>query len=112
MVIPRETSIVIKQPDGKPAVVQTRKFQTGEPFDDPWMRAAILAPNMRNYMTAALMGATDYRGLNEFMRTPSSTVTMAFSDDPNFGLSADRFSGHAVVFMATTTFKARTASLQ
>lgn len=110
--IPRETSIVVQQPDGKPAVVHTRRFQTGEAFDDPWMRAAILAPNLRNYMTVASFGAQDYRGLDVFMRKPSSSVTMSFSDDPNPGLMADRFSGQAVVFMATTPFNARTALLQ
>jgi hypothetical protein len=29
---------------------------------------------------------------------------MSFSNDPNLGLMANRFSGPAVVFLATTTF--------
>jgi hypothetical protein len=37
---------------------------------------------------------------------------MAFSGDPTPGLMANRFSGQAVVFIATTTFNARTAMLQ
>jgi uncharacterized protein YcbK (DUF882 family) len=110
--IPRETSIVIKQADGKPAVVHTRRFQTGEAFDDPWMRAAILAPNLSTAMTVAAMGAEDYRSLSVFMQKPKSSVTMAFSNDPTPGLLANRFSGQAVVFVATTTFNARTAMLQ
>ena len=110
--IPRETSIVVRQDDGKPAVVHTRRFQTGEAFDDPWMRAAILTPNLTTYMTVSVMGDQDYRGLSAFMQKPRSVLTMAFSDDPNPGLTASRFSGQAVVFVATTTFGARTAMLQ
>jgi uncharacterized protein YcbK (DUF882 family) len=110
--IPRQTSIVVRQADGKPAIVHTRRLQTGEPFDDPWMRAAILAPNLSNYMTVSGMGGEDYRRLSVFMRKPTSLVTMAFSADPTPGLIANRFSGQAVVFVATTTFGARTAMLQ
>jgi uncharacterized protein YcbK (DUF882 family) len=110
--IPRQTSIVMRQANGKPAIVHTRRFQTGEPFDDPWLRAAILAPNLSNYMTVIGMGSEDYRGLSTFMHKPASLVTMAFSADPNPGLMANRFSGQAVVFVTTTAFSARTAMLQ
>ncbi len=110
--IPRQTSIVVRQADGKPAIVHTRRLQTGEPFDDPWMRAAILAPNLSSYMTVSGMGGEDYRGLSVFMRKPESLATMAFSADPTPGLIANRFSGQAVVFIATTTFSARTAMLR
>ncbi len=110
--IPKETSIAVRQADGKPTVVHTRRFQTGEPFDDPWMRAAILAPNLSNYMTVSGMGAQDYRSLDVFMHKPTSSVTMAFSADPNPGLVANRFSGQAVVFVTTTVFNARTAMLR
>jgi uncharacterized protein YcbK (DUF882 family) len=110
--IPRETSIVVRQDDGKPAIVHTRRFQTGEAFDDPWLRAAILAPSVSTSMTVAEMGAQDYRSLSAFMQKPKASVTMAFSDDPNPGLVANRFSGQAVVFVTTTTFSARTAMLQ
>jgi hypothetical protein len=110
--IPKETSIAIRQPDGKPTVVQTRRFQTGEAFDDPWLRAVILAPNLSSYMTMVANGPQDPRFLRAFMQKPASIVTMAFSDDPYPGLTANRFSGQAVVFMATTTFNGRTAMLQ
>ena len=63
-------------------------------------------------MTAASLGAPDYRTLSTFMHKPASTVTMAFTADPTPGLVANRFSGHAVVFVETTTFSARTAMLQ
>jgi hypothetical protein len=110
--IPKETSIAVRQADGQPAIVLTRRFQTGETFDDPWIRAAILAPNLSDYMTTVAMGAQDFRSLSPFMHKPTSTVTMAFSGDPNPGLMANRFSGQAVVFVTTTTFNARTAMLR
>lgn len=111
--IPLETSIAVMQPAGKPALVHTRhEIQIRQPFDDPWLRAAILAPNLQNYMTAAPMGPPDYRGLTIFMQKPSTSVMMAFSLDPNSGLAADHFSGRAIVFLATTAFNARTALLQ
>jgi hypothetical protein len=37
---------------------------------------------------------------------------MTFSDDPHLGMTADRFDGHAVVFVSTVTFYQRTAMLQ
>ena len=37
---------------------------------------------------------------------------MTFSADPHLGMVADRFSGSAVVFLATATFTTQTASLQ
>ena len=111
--IPLETSIAVMQLAGKPALVHTRQeIQVRQPFDDPWLRAAILVPNFHYYMTTAMIGAPDYRGLNVFMEKPVSSVVMAFSQDPNAGLSTNRFSGQAVVFVATKTFTARTALLQ
>jgi hypothetical protein len=38
---------------------------------------------------------------------------MTFSDDPQYGMVANRFTGSAVVFLATATFtRAQTASLR
>jgi len=39
-------------------------------------------------------------------------VMMTFAADPNPGLTADRFSGSAVVFISTVTWGARTAALR
>lgn len=110
--VPRETSIAVRQPDGKPAIVHTRRFQTGEAFDDPWLRAAILAPNLSTSMTLSRMGEQDYRSLSVLMQKPGSSVTMAFSSDSVPGPTANRFSGQAVIFVETTTFSARTAMLR
>jgi uncharacterized protein YcbK (DUF882 family) len=112
--IPPATSIVVKQPRGRPALVQTRRdIELRAPFSDPWLRAAILTPDLRHYMTTMLIGARDYRSLAMFLRKPSSSVTMTFSADPNLGLAANSFSGRAAVFLATTTFsRTHTAWLQ
>ncbi len=110
--IPATTSTAVKQPAGKPVLAPTAPVQMGQRFDDPWLRAAILAPDLRNFMTATLWGTPDSPSLSGFMQKPSSTVMMTFSDDPDRGLTADRFSGNAVVFVATVTFNARTAWLQ
>jgi uncharacterized protein YcbK (DUF882 family) len=110
--IPAATSVALKQPLGQPTVAVSRPVPLGERFDDPWLRAAILTPSLYTFMTTALAGPGDSRGLNVFMQKPSSSVMMTFAQDPNVGLAAERFSGRAVVFVATTTFNARTAWLQ
>jgi hypothetical protein len=112
--IPPATLVALKQPVGTPAVtaVAPSPAQANGSFNDPWLRAAITAPDLQHYLTATVMGETDYRSLSVFMQRPSSSVTLAFSKEPVAGLAADRFSGRAVVFVATTQFLARTASLQ
>jgi uncharacterized protein YcbK (DUF882 family) len=83
------------------------------PPDDLWLRALVLAPDLRNYLTATVMGQSDMRELLPLMDKPDAVVTMAFGDNPNLGLSGDRFTGGAVVFVPTTIFeKKRTAALQ
>jgi uncharacterized protein YcbK (DUF882 family) len=110
--IPRQTSIAVMQPDGKPAVVHSRRFQNGEGFDDPWLRAAILTPSFTTHMTSSMMGGTDYRSLSAMMQKPQWSVAMGFSNDPNPGLVTSRFTGQAVVFVATTFFDATSVMLR
>jgi hypothetical protein len=110
--IPPATSVAPKQALGTPTLAVSAAVPQSERFDDPWLRAAILAPNFQYFLTAALSGPPNSPSLNVFMQKPASSVAMAFSDDANFGLAADHFSGEAVVFVATTAFNARTASLR
>ncbi|HEY5167563.1 MAG TPA: ATP-binding protein, partial [Pseudolabrys sp.] len=84
----------------------------GRRFDSPWLRAAMLTPSMSDYMTATRLGALDPRPLHELLYKPSLSLAMTFSADPHLGMVADRFSGSAVVFLATTTFSIQTASLR
>ena len=88
-------------------------LKAGTPPDDLWLRALVLAPDLRNYLTATVLGQADMRELVPLMAKPDAVVTMGFGDDPNFGLATDRFTGAAVVFVPTTVFeKKRTAALQ
>jgi hypothetical protein len=63
-------------------------------------------------MTSTRLGDAHMRMMSAFMHKPDHALAMTFSADPQPGLFADRFSGHAVVFLATRTFSNRTASLR
>jgi hypothetical protein len=64
-------------------------------------------------MTATQLGAVDLRPLQGLLYKPSLAVVMTFSTDPQLGVVASHFSGPAVVFLATTSFKLQsTASLR
>jgi hypothetical protein len=81
-------------------------------FDNPWMRATIMAPNVREFLTTTPTGRLDTRQVREFMAKPRTPVVMmSFSADPQNGLRTDMFSGQAVVFLATLPSTMRTASL-
>jgi uncharacterized protein YcbK (DUF882 family) len=82
----------------------------GMQFDDPWLRAAMFAPSLYTSFTISRSGAPDYANMHRLMDKPAATVMMTFSENPNPGLSSDRFSGGAVVFVSTVTF--HTAALQ
>ena len=60
------------------------------------------------------VGDPDFASLTQFMTKPASSVLMTFSNDPHLGMTAEQFTGSAVVFPATVTFanSRRTASLQ
>jgi uncharacterized protein YcbK (DUF882 family) len=91
----------------------SRTIKPTTPPDDLWLRALVLAPDLQNYLTATVMGQADMRELVPLMDKPDAVVTMAFGDNPNLGLSAERFTGGAVVFVPTTIFeKKQTAALQ
>ena len=78
---------------------------------DPWLRATMMAPNASRFLTAMATGKYEIRQFAEFVKKPTSAVVMSFSAAPYAELSTDRFSGNAVVFVATATFGTRTAAL-
>ena len=78
--------------------------------NDLWLRAAMVTPSFNSYMTATRLGAVDMRALQELLHKPSMSVAMTFSTDPQLGLAATRFSGPAVVFVATMTFGTQAAA--
>ena len=81
-----------------------------ERSDSPWLRAAMLTPSVRGFMTATRVGKVDPRWQQTLLHKPSQMLAMTFSADPHLGMVADRFSGSAVVFMATTTFAPQTTA--
>jgi hypothetical protein len=87
--------------------------KAGQQFNDPWMRAMIVAPSAGAFMSTSLLGTTDFRTLSPYLQKPSSSVMMTFAkNDPHLGMSTQRFAGTAVVFVSTVTFSRRTASLR
>jgi uncharacterized protein YcbK (DUF882 family) len=82
-------------------------------LNNPWLRGVMLVASMKNAMTVTRFGDPDFARLVGYMHKPDSTVVMTFSHDPHLGMTAEAFSGSAVVFQATVTFNPqRTASLQ
>jgi hypothetical protein len=87
-------------------------LQSTARFENPWMRATIIAPNVREFLTTTPTGRLDTRQVREFMAKPRMPVVMmSFSADPQNGLRTDMFSGQAVVFLATLPSTTRTAAL-
>ena len=85
----------------------------GQRLSSPWMRAAVLTPSVRHAMTVSQLRQSDPRLLRDLLYKPVRAVAMTFTDDPQAGMAADRFSGDAVVFVATVRFvPQQTASLQ
>ena len=93
----------------RPAVASVK---VGERFNNPWMRAMIVSPSALDFMSTSLYGAPDTAALKPHLQKPTATVMMTFSDDPYLGMSSDQFRGNAVVFVATVTFRQRTAALR
>ncbi len=119
---PPDTTVAVKRVGDRPSVISSSPqpapaktpagAKSGDRFNEPWMRAMILSPSTQDFMTASSFGMTDYRGLAPYMRKPSASVVMTFSQDPQLGMTARKFSGTAVVFVSTVTFGMRTASLR
>jgi len=99
-----------RRADGSPVEI-VRPMRTAASFDDIWMRAMMLAPDLQHFMSATLLGTQDPKELRPLMRKPASTLAMTFSDDPRGGLGTNQFSGDAVVFLESTPLLTRTAML-
>jgi uncharacterized protein YcbK (DUF882 family) len=106
-VMPSATSVAEKPP------LAALAMGGAERADSPWLRAAMLTPSVRGFMTATRIGKIDPRWQHDLLHKPAQMLVMTFSADPHLGMVADRFDGDAVVFLATATFtKQTTASLR
>jgi hypothetical protein len=123
-VAPPDTTVALKRIGDRPSVISSSPAsppatattaapsKTGDHFNEPWLRAAIVSPSAQDFMSTSSFGLQDYRGLAPLLHKPTATVMMTFSGDPELGMTARKFSGSAVVFVSTVTFGLRTASLR
>jgi uncharacterized protein YcbK (DUF882 family) len=121
---PPDTTVALKRVGDRPSVVASSPTssaasgavasaaKSNDPPSDPWMRAMILSPSAQEFMGASSFGSPDYRGLAPYLHKPATSVMMTFSSDPQLGMTTRKFSGTAVVFVATVTYGVRTASLR
>ena len=106
---------VIDQPRSsiqKAIQLASAAVKVGVRRDSPWLRAVILSPSVHRFLTTLSLGARDLTSLAELMIKPTSAVMMTFTSDPTLGLTHDRFSGSAIVFLPTVTYPTHTAALQ
>ncbi len=82
----------------------------GQHAGSPWLRAAMLTPSVSGFLTMTRLGAVDPRPLRTLMHKPAQSVLMTFSADPALGMLTDRFTGKAVVFVATARFVTQTTA--
>ena len=95
------TTIAVKAPDMSIG---------GQRSDSPWLRAAMLTPSVSDFMTSTRLGELSPAWLHDLLHKPAQSVLMSFSADPQLGMVTDRFTGNAVVFLATATFTAQTTA--
>ena len=81
---------------------------------NPWLRAIVLSPSVKRFLTTVALGDRDFRALASLMVKPKNAVKMTFSADPNPGLAPDHFNGAAIVFVSTVNYTTptHTASLR
>jgi uncharacterized protein YcbK (DUF882 family) len=104
----REASVMPAGANSSVAVKPPAMSSGGERMDSPWLRAAMLTPSVSGYLTATRLGPADPGWLADLLHKPEHAVLMSFSADPHLGMVADRFTGPAVVFLATATFTPQT----
>lgn len=113
-VLPRLPTAAPQLPSaGRKQAFKSELTGGGQRVDSPWLRAVMLTPNLTEFMSATHQGAPHMRPLASLMHKPGQSLVMTFSGDPHLGMAADRFSGRAVVFLATATFtRQQTAALR
>jgi uncharacterized protein YcbK (DUF882 family) len=114
-----DTTVAVKRAGDRPASAvftvahkKSSALQNAARLDDPWLRAIVLSPSVRGFLTTLALGSRDFTALAALMVKPEISVMMTFSSNPNFGLESDHFSGSAIVFMPTVSYPTRTADLR
>jgi hypothetical protein len=93
------------------AVEPAAAVRPGMRGDNPWLRGLVISPSVHYAMSVVAFGRPDYRQVAPLMQKPTSVLAMAFSEDPQPGMTSYSFSGAAVAFLPTVSFKTRTAAL-
>ena len=104
--------VVAKGAQGQGGAVATSARIAASRADDAWMRVMMLAPSASTSMSATVLGDSDLSLMSAHFVKPQAVIAMGFSDDPQMGLSCDRFSGSAISTLTTQSFVLRTASLR
>jgi uncharacterized protein YcbK (DUF882 family) len=104
--------VVAKGTQGQGSVVSTSTRIAASKANDAWMRVMMLAPSATTSMSATVLGDADMSLMSAHFLKPQTTIAMSFSDDPQMGLSCDRFTGSAMTPLTTQSFVLRTASLR
>jgi hypothetical protein len=112
MAVTNITTVVAKGAQGQGGVVAISTRIAASKTNDAWMRVMMLAPSASTSMSATVLGDADMSLMRAHFVKPQAVVAMAFSDDPQMGLSCDQFSGSAIATLATQSFVMRTASLR
>ena len=120
VVLRESNTVAAKKGSGRPQAaapvahvkVVGQTATAGMHYDDPWLRAVILAPRLYGSMTVTLYGEPDFTKLRSLMDKPTVSVAMSFANEPYPGITANSFSGEAVVILNTYAFTQRTAWLQ
>ena len=119
--VPAKTTIAVKRAaDQVASAIITAStssmtvIKDGAHVANPWLRAIVLSPSVKRFLTTVALGDRDFRSLASLMIKPHRAVMMTFSADPYSGLSQDHFSGAAIVFVSTVNYTTptHTASLR
>jgi uncharacterized protein YcbK (DUF882 family) len=119
--IPAKTTVAVKRAaDEVASAIVTASsssmtvIRDGAHVANPWLRAIVLSPSVKHFLTTMALGDRDFRSLASLMVKPQRAVMMTFSADPYAGLAADHFAGAAIAFVPTVSYRAatHTASLQ
>ncbi|MHB8271650.1 DUF882 domain-containing protein [Bradyrhizobium sp.] len=110
MAVNNITTVVAKGSQGM--VANSTRLASATKSNDVWLRAMILSPSASTAMSVSAMGDPDLTLMRSYFVKPQIAVAMSFSDDPQLGLSSDRFTGAAIAKLATQSFVMRTASLR
>ena len=119
--VPAKTTIAVKRAaDQVESAIITAStssmtvIRDGAHVANPWLRAIVLSPSVKRFLTTAALGDRDFRSLASLLVKPQRAVMMTFSADPYSGLAADHFAGAAIAFVPTVSYRTatHTASLQ